>query len=164
MSLQFLDKGSRWLRLLEDGLLCLLLTAIIIIACSQIILRTTMGTGFLWSEPLIRQLVLWVGMMGAVVATREGKHIAIDIASYLAPNKVQTWLELVINLCSILVTGALTAAAIIFTSSEMTYGGTSLLMPAWIWSLIFPLGFALITLHFTGDLLKIIAGLARGGK
>lgn len=157
---KFIHKGSRWLTILEDSLLCLLLAMVIIVANGQIFLRTTMGTGFLWSDPLIRQLVLWVGMLGAVVATREGKHIAIDIASYLAQGKMKIWLEVIIQIFSILVTAALSWAAVIFTTSEMTYGGKGLLQaPAWLWSLIFPLSFFLITIHFIEALFSAITRL-----
>jgi TRAP-type transport system small permease protein len=134
---------------LIDGLLCLLLLAMIVLACLQIGLRTFFSGGLLWIDPLLRYFVLWCGMLGAVVATRENKHIAIDVVGYLAPEQVKPWLALFIDLFSSLVAGLLTWAAVIFVRNEQLFGNAPLLnVPSWIWNLIFPVAFALITLHF----------------
>ncbi len=134
---------------LIDTVLCLLLVAMIILACLQIGLRTFSSGGILWADPILRYMVLWCGMLGAVVATREKKHIGIDVLGYLAPVQIKVWIELVIDLFSSLVSGILTWAAVIFVRNELLYGGTSLLdVPSWIWNLIFPIAFTLITIHF----------------
>ncbi|NOQ46547.1 MAG: TRAP transporter small permease subunit [Desulfobulbaceae bacterium] len=151
-----------WKRLL-DGLLCLLLTTMIGLACLQIALRTFFSSGLLWADPLLRYLVLWSGMLGAVVATRERKHIAIDVVGYLAPPQVKPWMQLVLDLFSCLVTAALTWAAIVFVRNEADFGGSSLLsLPSWAWNLIFPLAFFLITVHFLLALGKDIRLLFSG--
>lgn len=137
-----------WTRL-TDGLLCLLLLAMIILACLQITLRTFFSGGFLWADPLLRYLVLWSGMLGAVVATREGRHVAIDVIAYLAPEKVRKGISLLINIFSSVVAGFLTWAAVTFVRNEALFGTNSLLnIPSWGWNLIFPAAFFLITLHF----------------
>jgi len=134
---------------LIDGLLCTLFITMILLACLQIALRTFFSSGLLWADPLLRHLVLWCGMFGAVVATREKKHIAIDVLGYLAVEKVKPWIGLTIGLFSTLVATALTWAAIIFVRNEFSFGTLPLLtIPSWVWFLIFPLGFSLITMHF----------------
>jgi TRAP-type C4-dicarboxylate transport system permease small subunit len=94
------------------------------------------------------------------VATRIGKHIALDVASYLVPAGMKPRLQLLIHLFSTLVSAALTWAAIIFVRNEAEFGGTSLLsIPSWAWNLVFPLAFGLITCRFfsagVADLLAI---------
>ena len=134
---------------LEEGFLCLLLVAMILLACLQIALRTLFSEGLLWADPLLRYMVVWSGMFGAAVATQKGKHIALDVASYLVPAHLQSWLQLLIHLFSTLVSAALTWAALIFVRNEAEFGGTTLLaLPSWIWNLVFPLAFALITCRF----------------
>lgn len=134
---------------LIDTLLCLLFVVMIVLACLQISLRTFFSGGLLWIDPMLRYLVLWCGMLGAVVATRERKHIAIDVLGYLAPKQFKAWLGLVIDIFSSLVAAVLTWAAIIFVRNEFLFGGSSLLsIPSWVWNLIFPVSFALITIHF----------------
>ncbi len=145
-----------------NGLLCLLLVAMILLACLQIGLRTFFSGGLLWADPLLRYLVLWCGMLGAVVATREKKHIGIDVLGYLAPDRIKVWIDLVIDLFSSIVASVLTWAAINFVRNEVLYGGSSLLnIPSWVWNLIFPLAFFLITIHFflaiTKDIRAIVS-------
>lgn len=134
---------------LIDGLLCLMLVAMMVLACLQIGLRTFFSGGLLWIDPLLRYLVLWCGMFGAVVATRERKHICIDVVGYLAPEQVKPWIGLLLDLFSSFVTVILTWAAVIFVQNEQLFGSSPLLtVPSWIWNLIFPIAFALIFIHF----------------
>lgn len=133
----------------EEGFLCLLLVGMIVLACLQIALRGLFSGGLVWADPLLRYLVLWSGMFGAAVAARHGKHIAIDVLSYLVPAGMKSWLRLLIHFFSTLVAGALTWAAILFVRNEAAFGGTSLLsVPAWAWNLVFPLAFGLIACRF----------------
>ena len=150
---------EKWL---INGLLCLSLVAMIILACLQIGLRTFFSNSIIWADPILRHLVLWSGMLGAVVATREKKHIGIDVLGYLAPVQIKVWIALVIDLFSSLVAGVLTWASVIFIRNEFLYGDLSLLnTPSWIWNLIFPIAFALIAFHFllaiTDDIKAIIS-------
>ena len=147
---------------LLDGFLCLLLSCMISLACLQIGLRSFFSCGLLWADPLLHYLILWSGMLGAVVATRERKHIAIDVVGYLAPERFKPWLQLVLDFFSCLVTGSLTWAAIVFVRNEAAFGGTSLLsLPSWVWNLIFPLAFFLIAVHFFLALLQDILLISR---
>ncbi|HHO48638.1 MAG TPA: TRAP transporter small permease [Desulfobacteraceae bacterium] len=145
-----------------NGLLCLLLLVMIGLACTQIFLRTFFSGGLLWADPLLRYLVLWSGMIGAVVATREGKHIAIDVITYLASETLGRWIRPVVNLFSMAVATVLTLAACIFIRNEAMFGSPSLLgVPSWIWNLIFPLAFAMIAFHFFVALLADVPALFR---
>ncbi len=146
-------QGVQQIRIFEkqliNGLICLLLAAMIILACLQIGMRTFFSGGILWADSILRYLVLWCGMLGAVVATREKKHIGIDVLGYLAPEQIKVWIALVIDLFSSLVAAVLTWAAVTFVRNELLFGGPSLLsVPSWAWNLIFPIAFTLITMHF----------------
>jgi len=146
---------------LEDGFLCVLLIAMLALTCLQIVLRQFFSEGFLWAEPLLRYLVLWGGLFGAVVATRKGKHIAIDVASYLLPDTIKSWLRLAIDIFSVAVAAVLSWAAINFVRNEALLGGQELLsIPSWCWTLIFPVAFSLIFLHCIVALVQNIMKLA----
>jgi TRAP-type C4-dicarboxylate transport system permease small subunit len=134
---------------LEETFLCLLLSSMIILACLQIFLRFFFSGGISWADPFLRYMVLWAGMFGAAVATKNGKHISIDIISHLLPDNFKPWLQVVLNIFSAFVCGILTYAAIIFVRDEAMYGGRGLLhIPSWGLNLVFPLAFSIITLRF----------------
>lgn len=133
----------------EEYLLCLMLTSMILLACTQIVLRTFFSTGLIWIDPLLRYLVLWSGFIGASMATYKGKHIALDVISYLVPEPIKTWLETLTSIFSMIVAALLTYASFLFIRDEYTYGGPGLFeLPMWFWSAIFPLAFTLITIRF----------------
>ena len=79
-------KLFRYLHRLEDSLLVFSLLAMLLIALGQIVLRNGFDSGVLWAESFARILVLWVAMLGAMVATRENNHISIDAVSRYLPN------------------------------------------------------------------------------
>ena len=76
----------RWLYRLEDGLLILALLAMIGMAVLQILLRVLFHTGIVWGDELVRVLVLWLGVLGAVSASRSDSHIRIDLAARYLPD------------------------------------------------------------------------------
>ena len=134
---------------IEDLFLCLLLGAMTLLACWQIALRFLFAGGLVWADQLLRYLVLWVGLFGAVIATREGRHISIDIISHLLPARLMPVPRLLIDLFSTAVSAVLTSAAVVFVQNERLYGGELLLaIPYWGWNLVFPIAFGLITLRF----------------
>ena len=54
---------------LEEGILTLLLVSMIILSFTQIVLRNLFETGLIWIDPLVRQMLLWITLAGAMVAT-----------------------------------------------------------------------------------------------
>ena len=144
-------KNSLFSRLarIEESILGLFLVTMILLACVQILLRTVFSSGLLWADPLLRYLVLWSGLLGAAMATSQGKHLSLDIISFLVPESLKAWLHIVTNLFSAIVAAFLTWAAYLFIRSEMEFGNAQLLsVPSWVWNLIFPIAFALITFRF----------------
>ncbi len=157
----FFKKTGKIFQRLEEAFLCLLLLVMIILAVVQIFLRSFFSGGFLWADPVLRYLVIWSGMFGAALATKKGKHIALDIVTYLVPKHLQPWLKCLLDFFSFLVALALTYAACIFVKNEAEFGASVLLaVPVWCWNLVFPLAFALIALRFlssaVGDLLVLL--------
>lgn len=145
----FLKKTGVFFQRIEEAFLCLLLLAMIVLAVVQIFLRSFFSGGLLWGDPFLRYLVLWSGMFGAALACKQGKHIALDVVSFVIPEKFQTWLKCFLDFFSFLVSLVLTYAAIIFVKNEAEFGASVLLsIPVWCWNLVFPLAFALIALRF----------------
>ncbi|MEE4242730.1 MAG: TRAP transporter small permease [Desulfopila sp.] len=133
----------------EELLLALLLTAMAGLSCIQIFLRLFFDSGLIWIDPLLRSLVVWSGLLGAMLAVSRNKHISIDISEHLLPENVLTPLRILIQIFSCCVCAFLTYASLLFLQSEMEFGGTFLLaLPAWIWNLIFPFAFAVMACRF----------------
>jgi len=141
---------SRLLEYLEEGALLLLIAAMIVLTCLQIVLRDVWGGGLSWADPLLRVMVLWAGLLGAVVATRMDKHIAIDLASHLLSRPTLRWLRVLRLVFATGVCVVLTWVAVVFVRQEALQGvGQEMAgLASWQLNLIFPLAFAGITFRF----------------
>ena len=140
------------LRIFEKGekaLLCLLLATMILLVCLQIVLRTFFSSGLMWADPVLRYLVLWCGLLGAVLATSQGKHIALDLTGNRLSPQVRSWVTLTSYLFCTFAAAGLTWAGIRFLGNEIEFGSPGpLSLPTWFWNAIFPVAFGLITIKY----------------
>jgi C4-dicarboxylate transporter, DctQ subunit len=133
----------------EQILLVIFLSLMILIAFLQIFLRNLFASGLSWGDPLVRNLVLWIGFIGATLATREGKHINIDLISRWIPSLGKTFLECFTHLFSTFICILLTFGALKFIQNEAQMGNVTFSgIPSWIPEIILPITFALMTVRF----------------
>ena len=139
----------------EQTLVSIFLSVMILIAFLQIVLRNLFATGLTWGDPLVRNLVLWVGFIGAAIATREGRHISIDVVSHWVPSRGKIVLEVIIHVSSFIICGLLTFAAVKFVRNEALMGSVTFQgISSWIPELILPITFGLMTLRYAFRSLK----------
>lgn len=145
-TLQRLQRLALWL---EDGLLVLLLIAMVLLASAQILLRNLADTSLAWGDPSLRVLVLWITMLGAMVATREHHHIRIDLLSRFLPPWGKRLAQGTTDLFAGLVCALLAWHSARFVWLEYQDGITLFAgVPAWLCELAMPLGFATMALRF----------------
>jgi C4-dicarboxylate transporter DctQ subunit len=133
----------------EDALLVFLLALMIVMSSTQIILRNIFEFGFVWADPLLRILVLWLGLIGATVATRENRHIRIDLLSKLFKRNTHRLIQSVVGgfsavVCFIIAWHGMTWIQLDYADSVTSFGG----IPAWMLEVIVPASFALIGIRF----------------
>ena len=134
---------------LETVLVTILLTLMILMAFSQIVLRNFFATGIDWSDALVRYLVVWVAFIGAAVATREGKHITIDLLARWLTGARSIAIQALSCFFSTVICGLLTVAAARFIWFEAQMGSTTFLnLPVWVPEIIMPVAFGLMALRF----------------
>ncbi|MGD0917658.1 MAG: TRAP transporter small permease [Thermodesulfobacteriota bacterium] len=149
----------------EQTLLVILLSFMILIAFIQIILRNLFSTGLTWGDPLVRNLVLWVGFIGAAIATKEGKHITIDVALRWKPSLAKTLIEVITHLFSFFICGLLTVGAIKFIKNESQMGSLAFLgIPSWIPEIILPVTFGIMTFRYGLRCLESLPKIGRVDK
>lgn len=127
----------------------LLLGAMIVLAFLQIISRNLFDAGFLWIDPTLRVLVLWLGLVGATVATRDNRHIRIDLFhSVFGKNThraIQSGVELFsAAVCLLIGWFGLQWIRWDYEDGTVAFAG----IPAWMLELIVPLAFSLIGLRY----------------
>ena len=107
---------------IENILVILILTVMILLAFTQVILRNFFSTSIFWGDIFLRHMVLWIGFIGASLATREGRHINIDALSRLLSHHTKLLSQTIVNLFSAVVSFFLMQAAIGFIGMEKDSG------------------------------------------
>ena len=160
-----LDRLDDTINQIEQILLIASLGLMILIAFLQIILRNLFVTGLSWGDTFLRNLVLWIGFIGAATATREGRHINIDVTSRWLPPAGKILAYRCIHLFSFLICWLLTYAALKFLKHEAQMGNVTLFnIPAWVPELILPVIFGLMTFRFGLRLLKNAPRVEKTGR
>ena len=145
--------SSVWVILhwLEDGFLCVLLLALVMLAFTQIVLRNLFGVGLVWADPMLRQIVLWVAMVGAGIATREYRHINVNIITRFLPIRIKAGVGFLTDLFAAIVCGLLVYSTWSLVMDEYQYhveGNLVGSIPMWASQAILPCAFTVIGLRF----------------
>jgi len=133
----------------ENAVLITLLALMVVLAGSQIVFRNLLDLSVLGVDQLLRLLVLWVAMLGAVTASREHKHINIDLFSRFLPPRGKAAARMVTDLFTVIICVLLAWHAVRFVASERTTGEMAFrMLPMWVAQLILPTGFGLIAMRY----------------
>ncbi len=134
---------------LEDGIILFLLAAMLILAASQIIMRELFSSGAAWIDPLLRIAVLWLGLFGALLATRSNRHIEIDLFTHLTSGRLKATIGLITTLFAASVCGVIAYQAVRFVQDEIEYASTVFSnLPVWPFESVIPITFGLISLRY----------------
>ena len=148
-SKSLLERSMTIIYRVEDSILVGLLLLMIVLSVLQIFLRNFFGSGIVWSEVLVRVLVLWVGLIGAMVASRQGNHINIDIMNRYLSGRAKVVVRFVVELFTAFICLIVAYYSLQFVQSEFAYGGESFAkVPIWLCESIIPFAFMVISLRY----------------
>jgi len=153
----------RWLHRLEDALIVIVLVGMVLLAVTQILLRNLNGTSLVWVDPLLQNGVLWIGMLGAMIASRNDEHIRIDIASHYLSPFWRRGLSLLVDLFTSGVCAVVAWFSLHSVRDEASLGMNAFSgITAWWLQVIIPVGFALIALRYAVLFVLNMAGRRPG--
>lgn len=138
-----------WINKVEDWFLILMLAVMVTLAVTQIIYRNVFDAGLPWADPLLRILVLWVALSGAVIATRTDNHIRIDFFTRFLSARLCAYLQRFVYAFSTFVCGFIAWHALRFVMMEYEAGTTVYAgVPSWLTQLVMPAAFALMAARY----------------
>ena len=138
-----------FLRLVESGLLVTVLAAMMLLAAWQVVARNVFETGLLWGDALVRVLVLWGAMVGAMVASRKDEHIRIDVVSRFAGAAWQPLLRRFACAFTCVVLAVFTWFSFKFVRFEYEDAVIAFAsVPAWVCEAILPIGAGVMSLRY----------------
>ena len=147
--MQILRRFDHYLAKFESWVLVFLLALMVLLSFGQVVLRNVFDFGLLWADTFLRQLVLWVGFLGASLAVREKRHIAIDFIPNFLPERWLTPLRVVVDFFTGMISLFLLIAAWNFLQYEKESGSILFLdIPVWIFQTILPFSLGVIAIRF----------------
>ena len=91
-----------WYRLLQV-VLTVLMTALIVPVSMQILSRYTgLIPRYIWTEEIARFCFIWIVMIGAMIAVRDGSHFDVDVLPKAKP-RIEACLRLFVHFAMLLV-------------------------------------------------------------
>lgn len=140
---------DRAARRLETGLIVVILTGLILLGAAQIVLRNVFSTGFAWGDGLGRLAVLWLALLGALAASRDGRHITLGVLTRWLSPRWRIAAQVTADMFGAAVSAALAWVSWAFVSDSREFGDTLLGgVPAWWLQSIMPVAFALMAWCF----------------
>ncbi len=133
----------------EDWLLISMLAVMVVLAVTQIVYRNVFGGGVVWIDPLLRMLVLWVALSGAVIASRTDNHIRIDFFAKYITGRYYFYIKRIVHAYCVVICALISWYSINFVRMDYEFGTEAFAgMPTWVTQLIIPIAFGLMAFRY----------------
>ena len=161
--MKFISLVDSILSWIERSIIVAFLGVMVVLAFLQVVLRNLFSFGFLWADPLLRYLVVWVGFVGASVATRQEKHFGIEFLNrYLSPRALHI-VKSVVDAFASGVAVLLAIAAYQFLAEGIGADEMDLFgLPKRLYYAVLPIGFGMIGLRFALHVVRHIGNAITG--
>ena len=146
---------ARWpalARHAENALTAAALVLMAVLPVLEIVLRTVFGAGIPGNSGYVQNLTLWVGFLGAMIASRERRHLSLSTGMVSLSPRLDRTTDMLAAALSAMVACGLSWASFQFVRAEMEsparIGGW---LPIWLAEAILPVAFAVIALRFVAQ-------------
>ena len=142
-------KCYKFLLKTETGILVVLLLSMIVLAVVQIIMRNFFSSGLLWVDSFVRIAVLWMALLGAMVASRKGKHITIEVFSQNLSDRMQHIIRRITDTYTAVICFVVMYYSFVLVKIEYEDAGLAFaFVPNWLCEAIIPFAFLVIGLRY----------------
>ncbi|MCC7044109.1 MAG: TRAP transporter large permease subunit [Acidobacteria bacterium] len=133
---------------IEDSFATLVAVAVVVLPLSEIVVRRFFETGVPGSGPFTLHLTLWVGLLGAAIAARDGKLLSLATGSMLPEGAVRRIAQVAGNTFGVIVATVFAVGGMQLVDLYREVGNVIAVdVPVWAASLIFPVTFGLIAVR-----------------
>lgn len=97
---------------LNQGAIVFMAATMVVLVVTNVFCRYVLGFSLVWAEEVSQYLMVWVAFLGAGLALREGRHVAVEMLQERLPDgprRATRWVILVAVLLFLLATAVLGA-------------------------------------------------------
>lgn len=158
-----LARLTNWGIAAENATLVVLFAGLMLLAVAQIVLRLFFDAGFIWNDELQKLLVLWITLVASIAASRNDRHLRIDLVSHFVPERLARLPRLTVDAFAAAVCAMLAWQSWRYLLLTREFGDslvTGIDIPAWMAYAVMPAGFAIMSYRFLfaaiGELRKLL--------
>jgi len=130
---------------IENALSIAVLALMSVLPLAEIATREWFGGGIPGSFPIVQHLTLWIAFLGAALAARSDRLLALSTAQFL-PKSWTGRVRIFTSAIAVAITGSLIWASSDLVSVDLEFGDeVAWGIPVWFAECVMPLGFAAIT-------------------
>lgn len=143
-----LRRLERGFVLLNQGLVMLMMMAMAALVFTNVVTRYVFGFSLNWAEEASRFLMVWVAYLGAGLAMREGRHVAIEFVQGLLPARLAPYARAFVALLILAFMVALAVLGVQIAQFAWRQRTPVLGIPQGAVYLAIPIGAGLFVVHF----------------
>lgn len=133
---------------IEQGLCYISLIGLALLSAAETIARLIFKTGVPASLGMMVHLLLWVGLLSGMIATKTGEHLAIALVQNFCPDRVKARISIFTGLLSAFVLTVVGFTAVSFVLISLSPWRMIGFIPDQIFALIIPLGYGVMAVRF----------------
>lgn len=120
----------------------------------------SVGDGYAWSTDVAKVMIMWVGFLGASMATKEHKHIRIDFIRKAVPDAHVSKYNAFSHLVTIAFCIVLLVLAVVYLQQRIRLGAMlpSIHLKAWLIVAPIPISIAIMLARFVGHFVVACRG------
>lgn len=148
---------------LEESICVTLMSVMTVVIFIQVVMRYVMHNSLSWSEELARYCFIWLIYIGVAYGCKKMKHIKIDAALRLFPEKCRPYVVILGELLVIAFAAYIVKTGIAYTVKQAQYGKVSpaLGLPLQYINIAPAAGFALVIVRQIQTVFHLVGSLSR---
>jgi tripartite ATP-independent transporter DctM subunit len=132
----------------ENRIASVVLGGLMVLPLAQIAARKFFQAAIPGEAAIVSTLTLWLGMLGAAIAARDGKLLTLATGEFLPKGRLGAMAHIFSGAVGALIATILAAGAVALVNSDRLAGDMlTPQIPVWVADLALPIGFALIALR-----------------
>lgn len=132
--------GNRWL-------IIAMMAAMVALVFANVVCRYIFSFSIIWAEELSQYLMVWIAFLGAGLAMREGRHVAVEMLQDALPQPLGRIARVIVLLAILAFLATLVVLGVMFVSFAWEQETPVMNIPTGIPYLAVPIGAFLFFVH-----------------
>jgi C4-dicarboxylate transporter DctM subunit len=132
----------------EDLIAMIAMGGVMLLPLAEIAVRRVFGVGIPGAGPFALSLTMWVGLLGAAIAARDGKLLSLATGEFLPEGRISAVAHVIAGTVGAMVATLFAMGGAAFVQGRYAaHDVIAVGVPVWVAGLVFPFAFSLIAIR-----------------